>query len=189
METKITSWGRFCGKLLKWFGWTVDSAPTPDDKAIILAAPHTSLLDFPVCYLFYKSIGETPHALVKKELFFWPMGTLLRKMGAIPLDRSNATASMKRVIDEVRNAEGRFHLSIAPEGTRKPVKKWKTGYHTLATAIGCPVYLGYIDWKHKHIGTGERMDLTGTPREDTDRIQAAYARLDVAGRHPEKFQA
>lgn len=187
IEKKLTLWQKTCGTLLKVFGWTIDGEVPKEQKAIILVAPHTSIFDFVIPYLFYKSKGETPHALVKKEMFKGPWGWFLKKLGAIPLDRKNPTASIKKVIDDMRGSEQTFHLAIAPEGTRKPVKKWKTGYHTFAKALDCPVYLGYMDWKTKHIGVGVPFPLTDDARKDTEMIQLEYGKMAHAGKHPDRF--
>lgn len=81
----------------------------------------------------------------------------------------------------------RFHLAIAPEGTRKPTRKWKTGYHLIARTVGCPVYMGYFDWKTRHISVGKKVTLTDNAREDTDRIQALYEEMHLTGRCPEGY--
>lgn len=182
-------WSRTCAFLLKIFGWQIVGEPAPEKNAVILVAPHTSLWDFVLPYLFYTSVGETPHALVKKEMFFWPLGPILRKLGGIPIDRSNATATMKGVIDTMRNTKKKFHIAIAPEGTRKPVKRWKTGYHTFATVLECPVYLGWIDYAKKQISVGNPFPLSGDPRVDTDNIQKEYLAMNKTGKHPERFIA
>ena len=78
-------------------------------------------------------------------------------------------------------------IGIAPEGTRKPVKRWKTGYHIIATKAGVPVYAGYINWKEKYISFGEVFPLTDDVRADTLRLQRHYKSLGVAAKHPENF--
>lgn len=183
----MASWQKFCAWALKKWGWTIDGEIAKDKMAVILAAPHTSIMDFFVCYLFYTSKGATPHALVKKELFFWPVGPMLLKMGAIPLDRKNPVYTIKGTIDRMKNSDEVYHIAIAPEGTRKPVKRWKTGYHTIARALDCPVYPGHIDWGTKHIGYTEAFPLTDDARKDTERLQEYYRNLGAKGRHPELF--
>lgn len=183
----MTSWQKTCAWALRKWGWTIDGEVAKDKTAVLLAVPHTSIIDFVVCYLYYTSLGATPHSLVKKELFFWPLGSLLRRLGAIPLDRRNPVGTIKGTIDKMKTTDEVFHLAIAPEGTRKPVKKWKTGYHTIAKALDCPVYLGHIDWATKHIGYTESFPLTDDARKDTDAIQAYYEKLGAKGKHPELF--
>ena len=91
-------WAKFCGFLLKKMGWTSVGGPMEGNKAIVLGVPHTSFWDFPICYLFYAQYGRVAHIMVKKELFFWPLGPILRFFGAVPVNRSNATASIKNII-------------------------------------------------------------------------------------------
>ena len=185
MEKK-TRWARFCGWLLRKMGWTSDSGPIPEDKGIILGVPHTSFMDFVVSYLFYAQFGIPAYVMIKKEFFFWPLGPILKKLGGVPVDRSNATAMTKSLIDKMESVD-RFHLAIAPEGTRKPTRKWKTGYHLIARTVGCPVYMGYFDWKTRHISGGKKVTLTDNAREDTDRIQALYEEMHLTGRCPEGY--
>lgn len=180
-------WSKFCGLLLRLMGWTSVGGPCPEKKAIILGVPHTSFWDFVVSYLFYNQFkGEQARVMIKKELFKGPLGWLLKKLGAIPTDRTNATTLIKSIISAMEK-EDKFILAIAPEGTRKPIKKWKTGYHVIAKAVDCPVYLGYFDWKTKRVGRGEKIELTDDPRADTDRIQAIYEKMGLEGKHKAQF--
>ena len=179
-------WARFCGRLLRALGWKAAGGPPPEPKAIMLGVPHTSMADFVIAYLFYTSFGEVAHTMVKKELFFWPLGGLLRAMGCIPVDRSNAAAMVKSLIEEMNKAD-EFHLAIAPEGTRKPVKRWKAGFHLIAKETGVPVYAGYFDWGTKHVGIGERFEITDDAKADLVRLQAHYETLHLKGKNPKGY--
>lgn len=182
-------WAKFCKFLLtKVMGWTIDSpAPAPEDKVILLGVPHTSAWDFVVSYLFYRQFdGPKAKVMIKKEFFFWPVGGLLRRLGGIPVDRTSAAAMVKSLITQM-NKEKVFHLAIAPEGTRKPVRKWKTGYHLIAREVGCPVYMAYFDWKTRHVGIGSKVELTDDARADTDRIQALYEDMGLQGKYPKDY--
>jgi len=181
------SWAGFCNWSLRKLGWTIDGGAAPDEKCVILGVPHTCIADFLVSYLFYTGIGHTAHIMIKQEFFFWPVGPILRKVGCIPVDRSNGATIVRSVISEMEKAQGEFHLCLSPEGTRKAVRKWKMGYHMIAKAMGCPVYLGYFDWKTKHISVGERFDISDDARGDTDLIQKKYEEMGVCGYHPERF--
>lgn len=167
-------------------GWTTVGGPAPEKKCIILGVPHTSVWDFVVSYLFYTQFDQTAHVMIKKEFFFWPVGVFLRKVGCIPVDRGSAAAMVKSLIEEMEKVD-RFHLAIAPEGTRKAVSKWKTGYYLIAREVGCPVYMGYFDWKTKRVSIGEKVELTDNARADTDRIQALYEQKHFVGKHPEGY--
>ena len=185
-QKKLSCWCRFCGWWLRRKGWTVDSGTLPEKRAIVLGVPHTSFKDFIISYLFYTSVGGTAHVMIKKEFFFFPVGWFLRRVGCIPVDRSNSTALVKSLIEEMNKVEF-FHLAIAPEGTRKPVKRWKAGFHLIARDTGVPVYAGYFDWGTKHVGIGKRFELTDDPKADLARLQAYYETLHLTGRHPEGY--
>lgn len=179
-------WRKFCGFLLKVMGWKVGEPIVEDDKCIILGAPHTSIWDFVISYLYYESIGGNCKCMVKKDFFFPPIGWILRAMGGFPIDRKNPTAMMRSVIHEMERCE-KFHLAIAPEGTRKPIKTWKTGFHLIAKETGVPVYLGYFDWGRKVVGRGVKVELTDDPKADMKRIQALYEEMKLTGKHPENY--
>lgn len=136
-------------------GWTTVGGPAPEAKCVLLGVPHTSAWDFVISYLFYTQFDKTAHVMIKKEFFKWPVGAFLRKVGCIPVDRSSASAMLFSLINEMEKVDT-FHLAIAPEGTRHAVKKWKTGYHMIAKKVGCPVYMGYFDWKTKCVSIGKR---------------------------------
>ncbi len=179
-------WARFCGRLLHLMGWTADGGPMPENKAIVLGVPHTSFWDFVVSYLFYTSFGEVAHVMIKKELFFWPLGPILRACGCIPVDRSNAGSLVRSLIEEMEQDEV-FKLAIAPEGTRKPVRRWKAGALKIAAETGVPVYAGYFDWGTKHIGCGEKLQLSGDIKADLDMVQNYYESLHLTGKHKERY--
>lgn len=177
------------GLILKMAGWTVDSGIVPEKKCIILGAPHTSILDFVVAYLYYRSQGGSKivKCMVKKDLFVPVLGRVIRAMGGIPVDRSNSTGMVHSVIKEINAAET-FHLAIAPEGTRKPVKRWKTGFHLIARSANIPVYLAYFDWGTKHVGYFAKVELTDDAKADMERIQQMYRERGLVGRHPKMYE-
>jgi len=153
----------------------------PEKKAIVLGVPHTSAADFLVSYLFYTQFRKVAHVMIKKEAFFWPVGPILRACGAIPVDRSSAVALTKSIIEEMGGDE-EFHLAIAPEGTRKSVKRWKAGFWHIAKATGATVYIGHFDWGTKHIGCGEVFHLTDDCKADMERLYAYYEAQSFEGK-------
>ena len=175
--------------LTKVLGWHItpgeDSAPK-DKKAVFLFAPHTSIWDFVIGYLYCRSIGTRMKIMIKKEAFKGPLGWLLRRLGAFPIDRKNPSKTIIPLIHAIESSDS-FYLVICPEGTRKPVHKWKTGYHFIAEHTGLPVYLGHEDFKKKEVGCGQRFELIGDARTDTARIQAAYKSMNLTALHQDSF--
>ncbi|MCR5760129.1 MAG: 1-acyl-sn-glycerol-3-phosphate acyltransferase [Bacteroidales bacterium] len=179
-------WSRFCGWLLRRLGWTAVGGPPPEPRVVMLGVPHTSMADFLVAYLFYTSFGEVAHTMVKKELFFWPLGGILRACGCIPVDRSNPGSLVKSLISEMEQDEF-FKLAVAPEGTRKPVRRWKAGGLAIAREAGVPVYAGWFDWRTKRISCGEKFELTDDLKADMARLQDHYEKLHLTGKHPDNY--
>lgn len=167
-------------------GWTLVGPPIPVPKCIILGVPHTSIWDFVISFLFYNGIGGKAHVLVKDSFFVWPLKRLLLWAGAIPVNRSKGASFLKHTIDTLRKQDY-YHLAIAPEGTRKPVKKWKAGFHVLARTLDIPVYYGYFDWGRKEIGVAEQVLITSDVEADMKRIKQWYIDKGVVGKHPEQF--
>lgn len=173
---------------LKKLGWTAMDQAIPEKKCIILGAPHTSIWDFVISYLYYASVGGNAKVMIKKSFFVWPLKPILIKLGGIPVDRSakGGASMVRQMIHEFESSES-FQLAIAPEGTRKAVKRWKSGFHAIAKATGVPVYLGYFDWGTKTVGAKERLELTDDPVADLKRVRQWYKDKGVVGKFPEMF--
>lgn len=179
---------KFAKFILEKTGWTLIGEPAPERCCIYLEAPHTSIWDFLIGYLYYRARGNKLRVMIKKEAFFFPLGNILRALGGFPIDRKNPQKAIMNIVHEMEADETKsFHLAICPEGTRKPVKKWKTGYHTIATQANIPVYITIVDWGHKKTGIVCKAPLTGNARADTDRIQQIYEDLKPIGKHPQNF--
>ena len=179
-------WRKFCGWLLKMLGWTVDGTVAPEPKCILLGVPHTSIWDFVICYLFYKSVGGDAKVMIKKEVFFWPLGPILKAMGGVPVDRSNATQLVLSTIHQFQTCET-LHMAMCPEGTRTATKRWKLGFYKIATQANVPVYLSYVDWGTKHVGIGRKFELTGDPQADLLEIRRRYRDMHLTGLHKDGY--
>lgn len=171
--------------LLKLFGWNIQNViPSDLKKAVIIAAPHTSNLDFFIARLAYWAVGVDIKFLIKKEAFAFPFGGLLKWAGGIPVDRSKNN----RMVEQVRkmmDEHETFFIMITPEGTRKANPHWKKGFYHIAMAAGVPIAIGYIDYAKKTGGIGQMLTPTGNYDEDFKIIKDFYR--DKTGRHPEKF--
>ncbi|MCF0163794.1 MAG: 1-acyl-sn-glycerol-3-phosphate acyltransferase [Bacteroidales bacterium] len=173
--------------LCKILGWKMGPF-CQDPKALILGVPHTTVWDFPIAALYAIACGKQAHILVKQSFFFWPVGPIIKKLGAIPLEETTrgGAGAVRQMIDAYRNND-EFLWSFAPEGTRSPVKHWKTGFHKIAREAGVPVYAGYYDWGTKTVTCGGKFELTDDLRSDMIRLQQHYKDLGIKGFHPEKF--
>ena len=170
-------------------GWKVTAPEVPSKKAIIIGVPHTSMWDFVISWLYYTSVGGSSKIMIKKEAFYWPLGNLLRSLGAIPVDRTKGAISVLKQTIEAFNSQEKFHMAIAPEGTRSLTKEWKAGFHAIARLTGAEVYLGYFDWGKKEVGWFESFPITKDAQADIKRMKAIYRAKGVIGKYPELFTA
>ncbi len=170
--------------ILKLWGWKLAGNFPAEKKFLIIAAPHTSNWDYVVGQLFYLSSGIDAKILIKKELFYFPLGCLLRALGGIPVDRQGKTDIVEDMIRQFEINDS-FILTITPEGTRKKVSEWKTGFHRIAMGANVPVLPGFFDYKKKLVGTGSLFYLSGNLDADMLKIKRFYRNINP--RYPEKF--
>ena len=69
-------------------------------------------------------------------------------------------------------------LVISPEGTRRRVEVWKSGFWRIADAAGVPVVIGRVDGAAKTVAIGPAVRIDGDTRAVMD---AAREFLDGAG--------
>lgn len=169
--------------ILKSFGWKIhDHQPDGVKKAVICVAPHTSNWDFVIGKIAFGYYGIPTKFLVKKELFFFPLGIWLRYLGALPIDRNKKSQITEQVVQHF-NAHDDFFLVLTPEGTRSYQPNWKKGFYHIAQAANVPVYLGFIDYKNKTGGFDGRFDLTEDADKDILEIKKRLAKY--TGRIPQ----
>ena len=176
----------FLAKLYYWLaGWkTVGMIPPDIKKAIIVAAPHTSNVDFPVARAFFYVKKIPVNYVIKKEWMKFILGKFFTATGAIPVDRANAANMVEYMAGLLKNTE-RMLIMISPEGTRSSVKKWKSGFYRTALLAEVPLILTYLDYKKKIAGVGPVFYPTGDYDADLQVIQKFYQ--GITGRNPERY--
>lgn len=168
-------------KMLDRAGWTLVGEPPDVPVAIVIAAPHTSNWDFALMLAMTRAVGISPHFLMKKEVFKGPVAPLMRAIGGVPVDRAAAAGLVDDLVARASSGE-RFFLVIAPEGTRKSGKYWKSGFYRIASQAGVPIVMGSCDGPSRTVTYGPALVPTGDVRADMDVIRAFYA--DKRGVHP-----
>ena len=174
---------RFAQWLLGVGGWTAVGGVPDVPKAVFIAAPHTSNWDGLWALVYKVAFDIDVKFFAKHSLFWFPLGNILRALGGIDLDRGKAGTAVDEAI-RMFETEEQFYFGLAPEGTRKKTKGWKTGFYRIAMGAGVPVYFGMLDYGRRRIGIGERMMLTGDMEADMAVIREYYKGID--GRWPEK---
>jgi 1-acyl-sn-glycerol-3-phosphate acyltransferase len=161
----------------------------PQDGGYVLAANHVSNLDpwplgipiWPRRYLRF---------MAKSELFWWPLGPLIRAGGAFEVRRGERDVeAMKTAVDLVRQG----HIVVMfPQGTRERkglVKKYRPRAHTGAARIaldaGAPLVPAAIAGTDRlsrfgplRVRYGEPLDVDGLDhRAVTERLMTEIERL------------
>lgn len=122
----------------------------------------------------------------KNSLFPPVLGGIMRWLGGIPVDRSQAGNLVQGTIDAFNRSE-RLLVIVPPEGTRGKVTRWKTGFYYIAHGAGVPLGLGYVDFKEKIGGVGKMFYPSGNIEQDMLEIRAFYA--GVTGKNPQQFDS
>ncbi len=171
--------------LLNLAGWKI-IGKIPDDlkKCIVVVAPHTSNWDFVIGRLAYFVLGVKVKILIKKELFFFPLGPFLKWLGGISIDRSRSSNMVDHVAGLFNNYDS-LYITITPEGTRKLNPSWKKGFYYIALRAKVPIALGILDYKKKEGGIGKIFIPTGNFEVDFKMVEDFYR--GSGARHPEKF--
>ncbi len=174
---------RFTARLiLKLGGWTAVGDAPAANRAVIIAAPHTSNWDA-LWGLTYKVATDLDIRFFAKHTLFWfPLGQLLSALGAIPLDRRHPGGAVRQAVDAFGNRDT-FYFGLAPEGTRARATYWKSGFYRIATEADVPVVLGFFDYGRRRLGMGPTVRLTGDRDADMAQIAAFYA--GITGHNPD----
>lgn len=167
--------------ILRYFGWSVVGEVPNLPKFVIAVAPHTSNWDFVMGAAAMYALDLQLAFIGKHTLFVGPLAPIMRWMGGIPVDRAAAHGVVAESIMAFRNAGERV-LVIAPEGTRKRVTHFKTGFLHIARGAGVPVVLATLDYGNKCVRLGPTIEPGEDIEADRARIEAYFA--PVRGKHP-----
>lgn len=164
-------------------GWqTENHIPQHTRKAVVIGAPHTSNWDGVLIVALTWALGLRLCWLIKHSAYRWPFRTILRFLGAVPVDRRGAKGMVGVVAEQLTQADAIF-LALAPEGTRKSVTHWKSGFYRIALEAKVPLVFGYLDYSRKRSGLSEPFHPSGDIVADMDHIRAFYEQIQ--GHRPE----
>ena len=147
-------------------GWSLKGQfPSHLKKCVIAVVPHTSWWDFLLGLLVRKIWNEEINYIGKKSLFDSPFGWFFKWTGGAPIDRSKTNDTVKATA-QVFNDREKFRLALSPEGTRKKVDKWKTGFYYIAESAKVPIVLVAFDYGKKEIKISKPFQVTGDKEAD-----------------------
>jgi 1-acyl-sn-glycerol-3-phosphate acyltransferase len=165
-RTGLQRLGRTGMRLMRW---RIDGQFPDLRKFVIIVAPHTSNWDFVVGLLCDLALDMDAVWLAKHTIFVGPFGRWLKSLGGIPVVRSASHNVVAQAAAEFAKRD-QMVLAIAPEGTRKKVHEWKSGYWHIARAAGVPIVPAGLDF-------ARRAAVIGPPRWTTESLAADEALL------------
>ena len=131
-------------------GWKLIGEFPEIDKCVVIVAPHTSWVDFFLGLLVRRVVDLEINYLGKKSLFSPPFGWYFRWMGGTPIDRSKSNDTVNLIAD-IFKEHRIFRLALSPEGTRKKVTQWKTGFYYIAKTAHVPILMVAFDYGKKEV--------------------------------------
>ncbi len=168
-------WARLCRLLLfRILRFRSELTVEPPRRCVIALAPHTSNWDFIVGMLFSGATGFRCQFVMKAEWFRWPLGGMLRRIGGIPVRRDRHNGLVSQLAEEARHAQD-FHLCITPEGTRKRVAAWKSGFYYIALEADIPILLYGLDYRRRLLSCTRMLRPTGDVEGEMREIKQYFA--------------
>ncbi len=169
----------------KILAWKITGSFQPEiKKAVVIVAPHTNWHDFYIGAFARKILETQINYVAKKELFQPPFGWYFKWMGGSPLDRGSRQNTVDSIV-ELFSKKEEFRLALSPEGTRKKVELWKTGFYYIALKGNVPIICVSFNYKTKTVTIGKPYFLTGVIREDFEVFHSFFK--DVEGKNRDNF--
>ena len=169
---------------MRRLGWKlVGSVPTSLDRAVFIAAPHTTNWDLANMLAVSWVLQVKMSWLGKDSLFSAPGGVVLKWLGGLPVDRSGPHGLVGEAARLLRETPDGLWLAVPPSGTRGFRDRWRSGFYHIAREANVPILCGFIDYERKEMGILDHFVPTGDIKADMDRVRAAYA--GVKGKFPQ----
>jgi 1-acyl-sn-glycerol-3-phosphate acyltransferase len=159
--------------LLRLSGWRLVGQLPDEPKLILIGAPHSSYWDGVWGLMMKIALGINVNIMIKREVLEGPLGVILRPIGMIPINRSAALNVVDQMVQRFREKD-RMWLGITPEGTRKHVKQWKSGFLRIARDAGVPILPVFIDYPSKCFTLGPPVRASDDPDADMAAIRAMF---------------
>ena len=166
-------------------GWKVEATPELKVRAkntVTVAAPHTSNQDFIFSLGAFWLMKLPLKFLIKDSYTKWYFFGFFTWLGGIGVSRGERKNLVGYSVELLKTTN--YNLLLAPEGTRKKVDKWKTGFYHIAEGASVDISLGFLDYSRKRAGL--LAVLTPDNLETTlSKIEALY--IPIQGKNPENY--
>jgi 1-acyl-sn-glycerol-3-phosphate acyltransferase len=160
--------------ILRLVGWTSRGSKVSVPKYVLIGAPHTSNWDFPLMLLVVLELRLQLYWMGKHTLFPFPFSGLMKWLGGIPINRTRSHNVVFDIVAQFKSNDN-FVVLVPPEGTRRRVSEWKTGFYHIANNAEVPILMGYVDAGKKEAGFADFFYPTGELESDMKEIRSFYA--------------
>jgi 1-acyl-sn-glycerol-3-phosphate acyltransferase len=164
--------------LVRAMGWRITGERPREPKVMILGAPHTSNLDYFLTLALMHHFQLPLRYLIKDSVFRTPLGPLIRMLGGIPVDRSKANNLVEGIVNTIK-AQEVMAIGVLPEGTRKYVPYWRSGFYYIASGAEIPIYPVSVDGPNKHLHMGPALVTSGDIEADMELLANFFG--DIKG--------
>ena len=159
---------------LQLSGWRIEGSFPEAAKVVAVVAPHTSNWDFTLGVAVVFAVELRVFWLGKHSLFKAPFIGFLKWLGGIPVDRRASHGVVGACVKAFETAPALL-LALAPEGTRKGVSRWKSGFYSIAIGAGVPILPVTFDYREHRIHLLPLFHPSGDLDQDLPLIQSLFA--------------
>ena len=165
---------RAASAFLRLLGWRIEFEGFPTQQGIAVVYPHTSNWDAPLMFVVKWAIGVQVMFWGKDTLFRIPLlGAWLRWIGGVPVARTSSHGVVGGMIEQMQAHKAKgdyFWLGLAPEGTRKYIPGWRSGFYRVAVACDVPLLVVTLDYSRRECKLNQFLKLTGEEAHDMARV-------------------
>ena len=166
---------RWIGRsILRLGGWRMVGTLPDLPRLVLIGAPHSSNWDGIWGFAAKAALGLDIRVLGKQSLFRIPLlGFVLKRLGVVPIDRKAASGVVEQAAALIRASDAVW-IGLAPEGTRRRVERWKTGFWKIAKAADVPILRMYFHYPERIIGFGPLFHPGDDLQADMAALRAWY---------------
>ena len=168
--------------------WRIEGAFPADPKFVAIVAPHTSNWDFSLGVAVVFALELRVSWLGKHSLFNTPLKGFFQWLGGIPVDR-RASHGVVGACVKAFEAAPALLLALAPEGTRKGLSRWKSGFHSIAAGAGVPILPVAFDYREHVVHLLPLFRPSGDLEQDLPLIQALFSHAHGLRERPRESAA
>jgi len=162
--------------LLEKLGWQIEGNLPPLSKFVVAVAPHTSNWDFVIAMAASLALGVKISFLGKHSIFIWPLRNWLLRWGGIPIRRSERHGVVEQIARQFAE-QPQLILGVSPEGTRKKVAVWRSGFWNIARTAGVPIQLLGLDYAKKTLVFGPLQQTGENFEQDCQQMRLFFQQM------------